>query len=222
MDDEVLELVGLDRCPFVQRTVITLKRKQIPFRLTYIDLDNPPGWFHGISPFGKVPLLKVPGKGVLFESAVINEYLDETHPGRLHPEDPFLRAQNRAWIEFGSATFMDAFNMIVAPDEAGMKAQLDALWGKLARLETVVVGPYFNGEHFSLVDSALAPLFSRLNLLSPWVQVIEPGKTPKVAAWGEQLLGLPEVQTSLPPDIGERYQKFLRQKGGYFRTLMGP
>ena len=42
------------------------------------------------------------GETVLFESAVICEYLDETAPGpRLHPEDPLARAQHRAWIEVG-------------------------------------------------------------------------------------------------------------------------
>ena len=62
-----------------------------------------------ISPLGKVPLLKVARPGavdvVLFESAAICEFIEETQAGpALHPADPIERAEHRAWIEFASAT----------------------------------------------------------------------------------------------------------------------
>ncbi len=74
------QLISFVLCPFVQRSVITLKEKQVPFDITYVDLQNLPDWFNAISPMGKVPVLRVDEKRVLFESAVINEYLDETNP----------------------------------------------------------------------------------------------------------------------------------------------
>jgi len=74
-----LELLSHHLCPYVQRAVITLLEKDIPHRRTYIDLSNKPDWFRQISPLGKVPLLRV-GDEVLFESAVICEYLDEATP----------------------------------------------------------------------------------------------------------------------------------------------
>ena len=70
------ELISFKLCPFVQRSVIVLLEKEAPFDITYIDLSNPPDWFKAISPMGKVPVLKVDDT-VLFESAVIMEYLDE-------------------------------------------------------------------------------------------------------------------------------------------------
>lgn len=97
-----LKLVSHHLCPYVQRAVITLLEKEIPHQRTYIDLSNKPDWFRQISPLGKVPLLKV-GDEVLFESAVICEYLDEITPGSLHPTDPLAKAKHRAWIEFGSS-----------------------------------------------------------------------------------------------------------------------
>ena len=67
------QLISFVLCPYVQRSVITLKEKQVPFTITYIDLQNPPDWFLAISPMGKVPVLRMAQDQVLFESAVINE-----------------------------------------------------------------------------------------------------------------------------------------------------
>ena len=96
-----IELISFDLCPFVQRSVITLLEKNIPFKRTNIDLANKPDWFLQISPLGKVPVLRINGN-ILFESAVINEYLDEITPPSMHPQDSLQKAVNRAWIEFGS------------------------------------------------------------------------------------------------------------------------
>ena len=63
-------LISHDLCPYVQRAVITLAEKRVPFERTYVDLANKPEWFRQISPLGKTPVLKVDDQ-VLFESAVI-------------------------------------------------------------------------------------------------------------------------------------------------------
>ncbi len=82
-----LELISFKTCPFVQRAVITLNHKKVEHSVTFIDLADPPDWCLDISPLQKVPLLKVDGL-ILFESAVINEYLDEITGGDLKPQDP--------------------------------------------------------------------------------------------------------------------------------------
>ena len=87
----------------MQRSIITLNHKGIEHRMTFVDLDDPPAWFSEISPLGQVPALRVDGDAVIFESAVINEYLDEVTPGQLHPADPLQRAINKSWIEFVAA-----------------------------------------------------------------------------------------------------------------------
>ena len=92
------ELVSFDICPYVQRSVITLKHKKIDFKLTFIDLEKPPEWFNKISPLGKVPLLLVRNSEsekptVLFESAPINEYLDEVTPDSINSKDPIQKAR---------------------------------------------------------------------------------------------------------------------------------
>ena len=37
-----LELISTKRCPFVQRSVITLNHKGVDYKMTFIDLDDPP------------------------------------------------------------------------------------------------------------------------------------------------------------------------------------
>ncbi len=104
-----LELISFNVCPFVQRSVITLIHKNCDYKITFIDLSNPPDWFLEISPLGKVPVLKVDGKEVLFESAVINEFIDDVTPGTLKPSDPLTLAKNQAWIEHGGTCLADLF-----------------------------------------------------------------------------------------------------------------
>src|SRR5829696_398107 len=101
-----LKLVSHKLCPYVQRAVIALNEKGVPFERIDIDLDNKPDWFLKVSPLGKTPVLLV-GDTAIFESAVILEYLEETQPNALHPADPLARAEHRAWIEFGSAILAD-------------------------------------------------------------------------------------------------------------------
>ena len=108
-------LVSHHLCPYVQRAAIALAERNVPFRRETIDLANKPDWFKAISPLGKVPLLKV-GDNVIFESAVIVEYLEETQPNPLHPADPLKRAQHRAWMEFGSAILADLWGFYTAAD----------------------------------------------------------------------------------------------------------
>ena len=90
-----LTLVSHHLCTYVQRAAIALAEKGVPFDRDYVDLSAKPEWFRQLSPLGKVPLLQVDGDAVIFESAVICEYLEDTQPHPLHPADPLQRARRR-------------------------------------------------------------------------------------------------------------------------------
>jgi len=60
--------------------VITLNHKNCDYDIIFIGLRNLPDWFLEISPLGKVPVLKVDDNEVLFESAVINKFIDDVTP----------------------------------------------------------------------------------------------------------------------------------------------
>ena len=200
MPQAKLELVSFKTCPYVQRAVIVLREKAVPFDITYIDLASPPAWFRTISPLGKVPLLKVDGT-VLFESAVIAEYLDEVYLPHLHPQDPLRRAHNRAWIEFASNLFAEQFQMLMAPDRAAFDAAAKRLGASLDRLEAELDdGPWFNGATFALVDCAFAPLLMRITLMEPHLRMGLLAGRPRLRAWSEMLLARDAVRESVPQD----------------------
>ena len=211
-----LELISFKICPFVQRSVLTLLCKGIPYKITYIDLTSPPDWFKQISPFGKVPVLKVDDQHVIFESAVINEYLDELLPESLLPIEPLQRAISRSWIDFGSKLTLDFSGLIHSADTETfdsklqtVKQELDWLEGKLGQ------GPWFNNEDYSLVDIAYAPLFMRADLLSLEDFLYPKNNYPKVSAWADKLIALPELGQSVVNDFEVIFKRHIMEKAPY-------
>ena len=210
-----LHLISFKTCPFVQRAVITLKHKQIDYDITYIDLAEPPDWFLELSPLGKVPVLKVDDE-VLFESAVINEYLDDITGGELQPVEPLARAKNRAWIEFASNMLGNLYMMKMSKDEASYHKYRDNLISQLQRVENRLgEGPWFNGEEFSLADTSFAPLFRQNSVAQGRLSVIDPATMPRVNAWAERLLALPEVSESVVDDFEDLYLAVMQKNGSY-------
>lgn len=57
-------LVSLDICPYVLRAVAYMFYRKLDYNIEYIDISNKPEWFLKISPFGKVPLLKLGDQGI--------------------------------------------------------------------------------------------------------------------------------------------------------------
>ena len=216
-----LRLISFKLCRFVQRSVIALRHKGAAFELRYVDLADPPEWFLALSPAKKVPLLLVDGAQVIFESAVINEFIDEVTPGRLHPEDPIARALNRSWIEFGSRALMDTLHMTTAETGAAYGEVVAGFADKLVEVEAALgAGPCFNGADFSLVDTAYAPLFMRIDLIERHAPVLDWGSLPRVAAWSAHLLGLPAVAGSVVADFPALYRDLVRRRQGYLATRM--
>ncbi len=209
-----LELVSFKLCPYVQRAVIALKEKQVPYDITYIDLMDPPDWFREISPLGKVPLLKV-GDEVLFESAVISEYIDETSAGSLHPEDALQRAKHRGWIEFASSCLETLYTLNTTDDEAAFEEAVQTMADRLTKVEAILgSGPFFGGTAFSLVDAAFAPLLMRLDLLQQLAGVEVMAQLPKISAWRDQLLQRESIQQSVVEEFPVIYKGMLKMKAG--------
>lgn len=209
------ELISFKRCPFVQRSVIVLREKNIDFNIIYIDINDPPDWFLAISPFGEVPVLRW-DDSVIFESAVINEYLDETHPPALHPSDPLLRAKNRDWIAFGSSLNMEVIAVMMAKDKADFDGKFQQARQSLARVEAQLGdGPFFNGPDFSLVDAAYAPTLHRAAILQQCFQVDLLAELPKLRAWWNALAARDSVQQSAVPELDQLYLTAVNKNGGY-------
>jgi glutathione S-transferase len=216
----MLTLISHVLCPYVQRAVISLTEKQVPFKRVDVDLAAKPRWFTAISPLGKTPVLQV-GDTAIFESAVILEYLEETQAFPLHPADPLRRAEHRAWIEFGSAVLNDIAGFYSAADETAFAQKTKALTEKFARLEARLgPGPYFEGERFSLVDVVFGPVFRYFDAFD-WVGGfgILAGK-PKVAAYRQVLSTRPSVRTAVATDYNVRLWTFLQARNSHLSRII--
>jgi RNA polymerase-associated protein len=78
-------------CPFSHRCRIVLYEKQMDFQVIDVDLFNKPEDIAIINPYNRVPVL-VDRDLVLYESNIINEYIDERFPHpQLMPPDPHAR-----------------------------------------------------------------------------------------------------------------------------------
>jgi glutathione S-transferase len=217
MPDSSLTLISHPLCPFVQRAAIVLLEKGVPFDRIDVDLAAKPDWFLALSPTGKVPLLKVSQPdgpdAILFESMVICEYLEETQGGRkLYAQDALSRAQQRAWIEYGTAALADAWQFINAKDRGTADAKRTAFRGRLERLEGVLEqGPYFAGSEFSMVDAVFAPLFRYFDFIDSTVtQQIFDG-FPNISRWREALASRESVVGAVGPHYGQRFKQHLSE-----------
>ncbi len=190
-------LISFKVCPFVQRSVILLKEKEVDYDIEFIDVYDPPEWFKKLSPTGKVPVMEVEGT-VLFESAVISEYIDEVYPPSLHPLNPLDKAKNRAWIEFTSPLYMGTFNLMMAKTQEEVDAAIEDMNNKLATLEVEKKNqPWFNGEDFSLVDIAMAPYFVRAQFYKKHFNLDLLKDFPRMQQWSEALLARQTVADSV-------------------------
>ncbi|WP_076997349.1 glutathione S-transferase family protein [Variovorax sp. KK3] len=220
-----LTLVSHLLCPYVQRAAIALREKDVPFERVVIDLADKPAWFVDISPLGKVPLLRVPrpdgGEAILFESNVICEYIEDTQPGpRLHPEDPLTRAEHRAWMEFGSAILVDLWGYETTRDAEVFEQKRQALAAKFERVEAALGrGPFFAGEHFSLVDAVFAPVFRYFELFDELHDSHVFDRTPKVRAWRQALHARPSVRDAVVPEYREHLRAFLQMHETHLLSL---
>ncbi|MGH1404305.1 MAG: glutathione S-transferase family protein [Alphaproteobacteria bacterium] len=215
-----LKLISFDICPYVQRSVITLKYKNIPFDIEYIDLKNKPDWFLEISPLGKVPVMVVDDKTTLFESAVINEFADEISGGDLLPSDPVEKAKARAWIEYSGGLLTHFYQAVLAQDQESFDEKIEALIDGLMKMKKAAKAPYFLGESLSLVDSSIAPLFVRMKKFGLDDAFIKQAQeqAPNLLEWYNTLTdeGKDYITTSAPSDLYEKTCAYLADKDSYF------
>lgn len=211
-----LRLISHQLCPYVQRAVIVATEQGIEFERVDIDLANKPDWFLKLSPTGRLPLLEVTDSDgsvhVLFESAVIAEYLDEIGGRRLLPALPLQRARQRAWVEFASTVLADIARLYSVPGSGSFE---DARIGLEARLETLnqaLTGPWFAGEQFGLVDAAFAPAFRYLDVFDWRIGHELVHRPAKVRSWSARLAKRPSVSTAVADDYAERLIDFVTGK----------
>lgn len=216
MQTHDLKLVTHALCPYVQRSVIVLKEKNIPYTRVDISLDEPPAWFINISPMQRVPVLIVDDKKSLFESAIICEYIDEVTPGSMHPDDPLVKAYHRAWIEFGSGILDSISGLYNAVDEQTFENKRTEIKDKFQLVENEITGSlYFSGEKFHLIDAVYGPIFRYFDVFEQVTELNIFVNMPKVTNWRKALQQRPSVQQAVTIDYSDLLLHFIKSKNSY-------
>ncbi len=214
-----LQLISHTLCPYVQRAVISLTEKGVAFEQTNIDLAHKPDWFLTISPLGKTPVLLVDNVPI-FESAVILEYLEDTQPKPLHPDNALDRARHRAWMEFGSAVLNDIAGFYSASDEEAFDKKIVALRDKFVRLEGQLgKGPYFAGERLSLVDVVFGPVFRYFDTFDRIADFGIFSGLSRVQAWRDALARRASIASAVSAGYPELLERFIERKGSRLSVL---
>jgi glutathione S-transferase len=180
---------------------VVLHEKGIDFEVHEVDLSNKSEEFLSVSPYGKVPVLGVNGTS-LYESNIVNEYLDEVHDSpRLMPDDPEERASVRSWMAFADDYFFPAVYRVRMGLQRGysedeIREAKDKLHDALSRLEhQLESGEYLVGE-YTLADIAHAGNFHRLRVLAKSGEVsLE--NYPNVMVWIERVQSRESYEASV-------------------------
>ena len=212
----MLKITSFGLCPFVQRSIITMNYKDIPYEVKYIDLADKPEWFLKKSPMGKVPILEV-GEDVLFESAVINEYIDEVSEGSLLDLDPLERAKERAYIELSSNVITSYFNAVIAKEIDGYNNYKTQLERNLSFLLAEYNGPFFKGEKFSLVDAAAYPGLQRILLTRNIFKDLSLSneERDKFEGWVREVEKIEGIKSSVPESFETDFSDYLKKRESF-------
>jgi glutathione S-transferase len=81
--------------------------------------------------------------------------------------------------------------------------------------DTISGNGYFNGGRFSLVDTALAPLFTRLDIMARSFNKDLISSFPKLNALSQRLLALKFVQKSVVDNFEEIYVEYLKNNNSF-------
>lgn len=201
-----IELYSFEGCPYAQRSRMALLEKGLDFVLTEIDVFDRPAWFRDVSPYGKVPVLRHEG-ATIYESAIINQYLDERFPSPpLMPATPARRAQARIWMDYCETRFLLATHKLMTEaGEAARRADNVASLTEVLRfiehegLRKLGDGPYFLGDQVSLVDLQFSPFFERFGTYEQLGGAIWPADCTRLRAWLEAMQGRASYRATARP-----------------------
>ena len=93
-----MKLIGSLTSPFVRKVRIVLAEKKIDYEFVIDSPWTPDSGVPNLNPLGKIPVLSLDDDTVLFDSRVINEYLDNVAPNsKLMPATNRERTEVKRW-----------------------------------------------------------------------------------------------------------------------------
>ncbi len=188
-------------CPFSQRCRLVLFEKGMDFEIRDVDLYNKPEDISIMNPYGQVPIL-VERDLILYESNIINEYIDERFPHpQLMPADPVMRARARLFLfNFERELFVHV-QQLERRDQArdsskAMEKARGQIRDRLTQLTPIFIkNKHMLGDDFSMLDVAIAPLLWRLDHYG----IDMPKSAAPLLRYAERLFSRPAYIEALTP-----------------------
>jgi len=196
-----MKLYDRHTSPNCQRTRVVLYEKNLPYETIPVDLvkkEQKKPEFLKMNPYGKVPVL-VDGDTILYESCIINEYLEDKYPNPpLLPKDPGHRAKIRIAIDYGVNGTYPSYeklrNEMLKPeterDGTVITESTAELRNLLQRFEDDLKGKDYLAGEFSLLDAAVIPRFLRL---AAW-GAITASELPRLSDWLDRMKSRSSIQ----------------------------
>ncbi|CAK9038346.1 Probable glutathione S-transferase DHAR1 [Durusdinium trenchii] len=207
----------MDMCPYAQRTWIVLEEKGIPYSRRVINLKNKTevDWYkEHVNPLGKVPAIRDTDGTILYESEIINEYLQQkfTCGPSLMPEDAAGCAKVRLWNHHLNTKLAPAhFTFLMNKNQSADADKQRALEEALQYYEDNLEGPYLAGE-FSLAEASALPFFERLTFSCRRFKDYEiPKDMTRLQKWLDKAMRHSSFQATKRPEdkLEEVYRMFL-------------
>jgi glutathione S-transferase len=186
------------------RVKIALAEKNLSWdgiRIRLANREQKSPEFLKLNPYGKIPVLVEDGK-VLFESCIINEYLDEKYPNPpLMPKDAYLRGRGRVLVDYALNYAHEPYwalrGEMRKPETERNSTEIETYRNRLRALLGYLEDALGNQDYFlgglSLADIAIVPRFLRAETYG----ALPSPSLPRLSAWLERLKQRPSVKAIL-------------------------
>jgi glutathione S-transferase len=200
----MIKLYDFLSCPYGQKVRIVLAEKALTYDLVNVDLtqhENRKPDFQRLNPLGRVPVL-VDDETVVYDSTIINEYLDDEYP-----EPPLLppigssamRSRARLFEDFADTTFTPPVGQLIAEvskpegdrDQSRVQRFHQIIERTLDYLNHELQGNDFVAGEFSVADIAFAPRMLVLNEIG--IDVAANNRS-NLDAWLKRMMERPSIR----------------------------
>jgi len=192
----MMQLYSGTTCPFSHRCRFVLYEKGMDFQVIDVDMYNKPEDIAVMNPYNRLPVL-VERDLILYESNIINEYIDERFPHpQLMPADPVMRARAPLMLFNMEVELFSQIDSLESGKEKQVERSRAHVTDRLIELAPMLTkSKYWMGDDFSMLDVAIAPLLWRLDRYG-----IRLGKTAApLMKYAERIFSRPAFIEALTP-----------------------
>ena len=184
-------------CVFSHCCRIVLLEKDVERSIEYVSVRDDPSRLGESNPYGETPTL-LDRELILYDTAVIVEYLDERFPHPpLMPVDPISRAKTRLMVSRLTRDWLRPISELgeTAKPKPSAELKKSIRDGLLALSPLFSRQPFFLGTEYTLADAYLTPLLWRL----PALGIDLPKQAEPLLEYGERIFKRPAFAGSLSP-----------------------